>query len=203
LEKRIASDLEIEKIQAISKLFEGDQKLLRRLFGKAETYYLECFKGKVLAVTGVDIVHGLIESMITGRRNWDVEKYPCAYRQLSYYLKSEILNLKSKETKIAESIDIYTERNSEREIQSGTVETGADEKMEVNRIYEMIEGCKKYLKESGSIIQQKIFEGMHSGKTNLEIAKETGAEVREIENEKKKLKRKLQRKFPNYRIKLK
>jgi hypothetical protein len=189
------------KIQAIEKLYEDNGKLLKELCYKADMIYRIYFPGKDLAMTGVDIVYGIIESMLTGSRSWNLEDYPDAYNQVKYYFSSEFTNIKSKESKIINSIDIDSNKKSDIDIIYNDRKLITDENREEDETQEMFKKCLSYVKEDGNQLEEAVFEGVYNGKTNAEIAEENCTEVRYVENVRRKLKRKLQKKFPDYRIK--
>ncbi len=188
------------KIQAIMKLYTDKEALLKKLYYKNELLYKTYFPKRQLAETSIDIVNGIIESMLTGKRKWDVDERPDAYNQVLYYIRSEIQNLQSRETNIIESIDIDTLNKRERGIINRATQTNSDENLEGRRISEIYGKCASHIEEKGSKLVRKIFEGMYAEKSNIEIAKENEVEVKEVENAKRRMSRMLRSKFPYYRI---
>ncbi len=190
-----------KKVQAIRKLYEVNGKLLKDLCVRADASYRDYFPRKDLAETGIDLVQGIICAMLMGDRSWDVEKYPDAYNQVLYYLRSELTNLKSKELKMINSLDITSQEVLDTELINNVTKVFPDENLEQKEIKEMYKKCLKYIKEKGSVLQATVFEGMYYRKTNKELALENSVKVKEIENAKKQIKVRLHEKFPEYRIK--
>lgn len=189
-----------KKINAIIKLYCNNEELLKKLYYKNELLYMTYFPKRQLAETSIDIVNGIIESMLTGRRKWDVDERPDAYNQVLYYIRSEIQNLQSKETHIIESIDIDTLKKRERRIINRSTQINFDENLEGRRISDIFEKCASHIEEKGNKLVMKIFEGMYDEKNNKEIAKENEVGVKEVENAKRRMKRMLRSKFLQYRI---
>ena len=135
------------KIQAIMKLYTDKEALLKKLYYKNELLYKTYFPKRQLAETSIDIVNGIIESMLTGKRKWDVDERPDAYNQVLYYIRSEIQNLQSRETNIIESIDIDTLNKRERGIINRATQTNSDENLEGRRISEIYGKCASHIEE--------------------------------------------------------
>lgn len=81
----------------ITKLYTDKKRNYEALCVLADIAVKSCFGNRNIPVNGQEIIDNIIEALLTGKRSWDIEKYPDAYEQILYiFKKSELYNLRDK-----------------------------------------------------------------------------------------------------------
>jgi hypothetical protein len=178
---------------------EGKREL-KLFYKEALEMYESHFPKKAGSLSFTDLIETAIDKLASGKRKWDVQKYPNALRQLRLAYMSELNNLYTKErvNRMISSI----EENEIRDIpgidilpsvsfSSGEIERGIDarNKLSVIRIF---------VSERMTLNDKNVFEGMAAGLTDKEISKESGLSTKRVEKIKSKIRTRLRNKYTNY-----
>ena len=94
-----------KKIKLIQNLFENELEKTKRLYEFADKILKLFSNGRVTCRTGADIINDIVEKLINGDRNWNLDDYPDAYMQIKYLIKSETSNFVLKERRMINVTD--------------------------------------------------------------------------------------------------
>jgi RNA polymerase sigma factor (sigma-70 family) len=189
-----------KKQKLIQNLFENELRKCKKLYEYADKTLKLFSKGKVMCKTGADIVNDIVEKLITGKRSWDLVEYPDAYIQIKYLVKSETSNYLQKEFRMVNINDFGNDYND------------GDESFNYNNIAELNYTEILSREENSELINifneemancdddcQLVYLGIKTGQQNQEIAKDLGLSVSDVENIKKRIRRKLNKAFLFYK----
>ena len=151
--------------------------------------------GREFAENWEDVVDGIVEKLLTGSREWDVDKIPDAFMKVKGIIRSEVSNLIVKNTnKYGEGLfDGGADCDGIADELSGfDVEFGSDGKLRVfhdERVFVnecVIEDLKYVLSLYGGKEECDVFERWCADMKNKDIARELGMKVSEVSNAKRK-----------------
>jgi RNA polymerase sigma factor (sigma-70 family) len=173
---------------------------LKLFYKEALEMYESHFPKKAGSLSFTDLIETAIDKLASGKRKWDVQKYPNALGQLRLAYMSELKNLYTKErvNRMISSI----EENEIRDIPSidilPSVSFPSDEIEKRMDARNKVKEISKFISERMTENDKKVFEGMAAGLTDKEISKESGLSKKRVEKIKSKIRTRLRNKYTNY-----
>ena len=194
------------RVSKRTKIGSSDSKNPIRIEGKRELklFYKEAlemyeshFQKKAGSLSFTDLIEAAMDKLASGKRKWDVKKYPNALRQLRLAYMSELKNMYTKErvNRKISSIEEGEIRDipgkeilPDLSFPSDEIEEGIDAR---NKIIEI----RKFITERMTENDRKVFEGMEGGLTDKEIAKEHGLSLKRVEKIKSRIRTRLKEEY--------
>ena len=194
-----------EKGIALEELYKNGRAKLLMLYKIAAVYYNCKIGGKEFGENHEDVVDGIVEKLLSGKRAWDVKEQPDAFKAVKSYIRSEVSNLLNKYTdKYDECIfdrdkdcDDIASENSGFDVEFGSdgkLRVYYDEKVFLNEC--RIDDAKQVLMMEGKEMEFDVFVRWCEDMKNKDIARELGVKVKEVSNAKKRV----QRAIMNYKL---
>ena len=183
------------KAEALEELYLNGRAKLLVLYRIAKIYYCSRIGDREFGENWEDVVDGIVEKLLTGSREWDVDEVPDAFVKVKSFIRSEVSNL------IARNTDKFGECLFEKgadcdgvadELSGFDVEFGSDGKLRVfhdERVFVnecVIEDLKFVLRMYGGKNDYDVFERWCADVKNKDIARELGIKVSEVSNAKKR-----------------
>ena len=159
--------------------------------------YLVCYGQNSFEchLTAEDIVQELITKILEGERNWDPERVP-DFDQFIFRNIQSIIEGKLRARNIVESVEVFEPKAKEGKVYKGIREGQYENNIyacELIDINDKLERCYNKLSEDDEC--GLVLIEWHAGKTSIEIADSLGLEVHEVENIKKRIRYKLNKKI--------
>jgi RNA polymerase sigma factor (sigma-70 family) len=175
-------------IEAIIKLCRN-VKLLRKICIEIDMMIkkfnkngeLNCFEGK-------DYVFEIFEDWISGKRYWDIEKYPDIGKQIRFIVKSKIINDVKKKSNLPKEKYIYGNCNDIPEVNKLVNYAGEEYEEKESQLKRMEEVISEMSKNDQLLYMEYI-----NGKSPKEIAEYFKIPVSEVKNWHKRILRKLKK----------
>ena len=197
-------DLHIYELKVkLLKELSNDKTKLERLYAYTQ-YLMNSYNIKTVAITCVDIVYQAIDDLLEGKRSWDAKVYPDAYNQVKIIIDNSLIkNVAKKENRISyvELSDDFEESPNVKYWIEKTVSCYKDA-INNNENAEIVGLLDKEFKKEETIKEIKnklVYISLKNELSNKEIAKEYGIKVSEVENQRKQIKRKLQKTYFKYK----
>lgn len=186
-------------IAEIEECFKKNEDMLLRLSNTALKYIRNYFfRDTIGDLTSEDVVHIVLEKIITGKRRWNREKFPDILDFIRLTILSFVLNERKRKVEF-ESVDLYNENGELEEWRHEDYLTaclnkdfteGDPDQCKCDRLLNLL--LQRLVKDEDAIaVLDKRLAGLRS---NIEIAKELSFSVRKVENAMKRIKRRFEEK---------
>ena len=166
----------------------GFEKILQRQDGTFERWLASAdfrlYKYRLLAgESAEDVVHTLYVKLMEGQRKWDKEKCPDFIQFFFKAIQSHVKNLA-----ITQKVHV--------EIDDRHAVTVWNDWNNPLHMEEFMELCRNKIKNDEKLLQ--LFNAFSNGLSNMDVAKELSLSIREVQNAKKRILRKLQPVYGKY-----
>ncbi len=181
--------------EQIEKLFEEDGRAYLKLIARVDQAIRKWkLHHRAKFIEAPDLVHEAITKICDSKRAWDAERHPILEDFIYCVVISLIKNYERKSKKFVYACDL-TGKNNEEDEEYDYFETVPSETMdEINSKEERGELIERMYQILGDETEEYcVFDEIIKGNKNQEIATSLGIEVREVENIKKRIVRKIKK----------
>jgi hypothetical protein len=193
-------------IDAFTKLYNDKNRNYKKLLFLADNALRKFFGNRNISTNGQELIDKIIEDLLTGKRSWDIDKYPEAYDQILYIFEhSERLNLINKHKRLEKAgfkleINTYDEVYYDNEPDDPLTKDNLLEKDNLQDLNFLKEQCDEAMKkcedEDCVILYLEILKLTENKNTNKQLAKNLGIKINEVVAIKKRLRNYLDNSIP-------
>ena len=182
---------------AISIIYSDKKRNYDSLCFLADFAIKSSFGNRNIPENGQDLIDKITEALLTGKRRWNIEKYPDAYSQILFILKnSEIFNMRDKYKRFEKNgLKVEFINNDDMFHENGPKDESAINNFTKNNYFpdkdELKEWCDEAMKkckddECGKIYSE-ILNSRENKNINKQLAKKFGITENEVVTKKKRL----------------